>query len=129
MNKNLSIASFLGLTAVVLGAFAAHSLKESLTADEMEGLTTGIRYQMYHAIVLLFLNGYHGCSDRLKNRISVVFFTGILLFSGSIYAIYLLGIPAKSIWFITPLGGLLLIIGWFWMFLFFLKRSLGKKYQ
>jgi len=128
MNKNLSIASFLGLTAVVLGAFAAHSLKESLTVDEMEDLTTGIRYQMYHAIILLFLNGYQGFSNQFKNRISFIFFAGILLFSGSIYAIYLLGISAKSIWFITPLGGLLLIVGWFWMFLFFLNKSIVKKY-
>lgn len=126
MNKNLSIASFLGLTAVILGAFAAHSLKESLSAEAMESMTTGIRYQIYHVIVLLFVNTYQGFSEKLKNRISLFFFLGILFFSGSIYAIYMLGVSAKSIWFITPLGGLLLIVGWLLMLVFFLKKSFSK---
>ena len=127
MNKNLSIASFLGITAVILGAFAAHSLKESLSAEAMESMTTGIRYQIYHVIVLLFVNTYNGFSSTFKNRVSWLFFIGILFFSGSIYAIYMLGVSAKSIWFITPLGGLLLILGWLLMFIFFLRKSLSKK--
>jgi len=127
MNKNLSIASFLGITAVILGAFAAHSLKESLSTEAMESMTTGIRYQIYHVIVLLFVNTYHGFTDKFKNQVSLLFFLGILLFSGSIYAIYLLGVSAKSIWFITPLGGILLILGWTLMFIFFLKKSFSKK--
>ena len=127
MNKNLSITALLGVIAIVLGAFAAHSLKESLSTEAMESLTTGIRYQMYHVIVLLFVNTYSGFSDRFKNRVSLFLFLGILFFSGSIYAIYLLGVPAKSIWFVTPLGGLLFIIGWLLMFIFFLKKSFAKK--
>ena len=124
MNKNLSITSLLGIIAIALGAFAAHSLKESLTVDEMEGLKTGIRYQMYHVIVLLFVNTYQGFSKKFKNQISLVFFMGILFFSGSIYAIYLAGVAAKSIWFITPLGGLLLILGWFFLFIHFGKKAI-----
>jgi uncharacterized membrane protein YgdD (TMEM256/DUF423 family) len=127
MNKNLSITSLLGIIAIVLGAFAAHSLKESLTVDEMEGLKTGIRYQMYHVIVLLFVNTYQGFSDKFKNLVSWVFFIGILFFSGSIYAIYLAGVPAKSIWFITPLGGLLLILGWVFLFFHFVKKTFQKE--
>ena len=123
MNKNLSITSLLGIIAIVLGAFAAHSLKDSLTADQMEGLKTGIRYQMYHVIVLLFVNIYQGFSSTFKNRMSLIFFMGILFFSGSIYLIYLAGVPAKSIWFITPLGGLILILGWFVLFLHFTKKA------
>jgi uncharacterized membrane protein YgdD (TMEM256/DUF423 family) len=126
MNKNLSIASFLGITAVVLGAFAAHSLKERLSPEAMESITTGIRYQIYHVIVLLFVNTFSGFTDKFKNQVSLMFFLGILFFSGSIYAIYLLGVSAKSIWFITPLGGLLLIIGWLLMFIYFVKKSLNK---
>lgn len=53
MNKNLSIASFLGIAAVILGAFATHSLKEQLTVEAMNSLNTGIRYQIYHVLVLL----------------------------------------------------------------------------
>ena len=127
MNKNLSIASFLGITAVILGAFAAHSLKESLSTEAMESLTTGIRYQMYHVIVLLFVNTYDAFSNKFKNQVSLLFVVGILFFSGSIYAIHMLGVSAKSIWFITPLGGLFLILGWFWMLVFFLKASRNKK--
>lgn len=127
MNKNLSIAALLGVIAIVLGAFAAHSLKESLSTDAMESLTTGIRYQMYHVIVLLFVNTYQEFSDRLKKQVSILFFLGILFFSGSIYAIYLLGVPAKSIWFITPLGGLLFILGWLFMLFTFFKKGFVEK--
>ena len=127
MNKNLSITTFLGITAIVLGAFATHSLKEKLTIDAMDGLETAIRYQMYHVIVLLFVNSYKEFTSRLKNIISLFFFFGILFFSGSIYSIYLLGVSAKSIWFITPLGGLLFILGWGIMFLFFVKKVMNKK--
>lgn len=127
MNKNLSITAFLGLTAVVLGAFASHVLKEKLTVEAMNSLETAIRYQMFHVIVLLFVNTFAQFSDTFKNRLSLFFFSGILCFSGSIYVIYLLGIPAKSIWFITPLGGLLLILGWLLMLIFFAKRAFNKK--
>ena len=126
MNKNLSITAFLGITAIILGAFASHSLKEKLTPDAMSSLETAIRYQMYHVIVLLFVNTYQGFSNRLKHRVSILFFLGILFFSGSIYAIYLLGIPAKSIWFVTPLGGAFLIAGWFLLIAIFLKKSIKK---
>ena len=127
MNKNLSITAFLGIFAIVLGAFASHRLKETLSPGAMNSIETAIRYQMYHVIVLLFVNTYSVFSDRFKNRVSWLFFTGILFFSGSIYAIYLLGIPAKSIWFITPIGGLLFILGWLFIFLFFIKKVINKK--
>ena len=127
MNKNLSITTFLGLTAIVLGAFATHSLEEKLTAEAMSSLETAIRYQIYHVIVLLFVNSYDGFAEKFKNWVSVCFFSGILFFSGSIYMIYLLGVSAKSIWFITPLGGGLLIIGWLLLFFFFTKKVINKK--
>ena len=127
MNKNLSITSLLGIFAIVLGAFASHRLKETLSPEAMNSIETAIRYQMYHVIVLLFVNTYSGFSERLKTRVSWLFFIGILFFSGSIYAIYLLGVSAKSIWFITPTGGLLFILGWFLIFLFFVKKVINKK--
>lgn len=126
MNKNLSITALLGIFAIVLGAFAAHGLKETLDPEQMDGLKTGIRYQMYHVIILLFVNTYSGFTDKFKNQVSWLFFIGILFFSGSIYALYLLAVPASSIWFITPLGGLILILGWIFMFLYFAKRALKK---
>lgn len=126
MNKNLSIAAALGAIAVILGAFAAHSLQESMTQEALESTETAVRYQLYHVFVVLFLNLYSGFSDSLKQKLSILFFIGILFFSGSIYAIYLLGISAKTIWFVTPFGGLLLIIGWLWMSIAFLKGKAEK---
>jgi uncharacterized membrane protein YgdD (TMEM256/DUF423 family) len=127
MNKNLSIATLLGIIAVVLGAFAAHKLKETMSADDLESVTTAIRYQMYHVIVLLFVNTYQGFSAKFKNQVSGFFFVGILLFSGSIYAIKLLGVSAKNIWFVTPAGGLILILGWIFMFVFFVKKGFSRQ--
>jgi len=121
-NRNLLITSILGLIAIILGAFGAHALKETLTVDALQSFNTGVRYQMYHVIVLLFVNTYTGFSTKTKNLISWLFFIAILFFSGSLYAITAGGINAKSIWFITPFGGLLFIIGWFTMFLNFLKK-------
>jgi len=127
MNKNLSITTFLGLTAIVLGAFATHKLEGKLTAEAMSSLETAIRYQIYHVIVLLFVNSYDDFVEKFKNWVSLFFFSGVLFFSGSIYMIYLLGVSAKSIWFITPLGGGLLIIGWLLLFFFFTKKVINKK--
>ena len=124
MFKNLIIASFLGLGSIVLGAFGAHALKEILSIEELSSFETGVRYQMYHAIVLLFVNSYDEFTTSQKNRITYLFIIGILLFSGSIYLIHLTSISAKSIWFVTPLGGLFLIIGWV-----FMMRSLIKRYK
>jgi uncharacterized membrane protein YgdD (TMEM256/DUF423 family) len=122
MNRNLSITALLGIIAIILGAFGAHALKEKLDIDALQSFNTGVRYQMYHVIVLLFINTYVGFSIKIKNLISLLFFIAILFFSGSIYTITAGGIDPKSIWFITPLGGLLFIIGWFLMFLNFLKK-------
>ncbi len=122
MFKNLIITCFLGLLAIILGAFGAHSLKDILSLQELLSFETAVRYQMYHVIVLLFVNIYNGFTTSQKNKISILFFLGILLFSGSIYAILLTSIVAKSIWFITPLGGLTLIIGWLLMIVIFLKK-------
>ncbi|WP_299060219.1 DUF423 domain-containing protein [uncultured Polaribacter sp.] len=127
MIKNLAITCFLGLLTIVLGAFGAHGLKDVLSVTEISSFNTGVRYQMYHVIVLLFVNIYDGFTNSQKNKISYLFFLGILLFSGSIYAIHLTTITAKSIWFVTPLGGLILIIGWFLMTLIFIKKYKEKK--
>ncbi len=122
MFKNLIITCFLGVSAVILGAFGAHALKETLTVAELKSFETAVRYQMYHTIVLLFVNMYVGFSIKQKNTISYLFFLGILFFSGSIYLIQLTKITAKSIWFITPLGGLFFIIAWIIMIIIFAKK-------
>ncbi|QOD60287.1 DUF423 domain-containing protein [Polaribacter haliotis] len=123
MFKNIIFTCFLGMLAIILGAFGAHALKETLTADQLLSFETAVRYQMYHVIVLLIVNMYEGFSSKQKNTISYLFFIGILLFSGSIYLIQLISVSAKSIWFVTPFGGLFLIIGWVSMIAIFIKKS------
>lgn len=122
MFKNLIITSFLGATAVILGAFAAHSLEDALTVSQLKSFETAVRYQMFHVIVLLFVNTYSEFTIQQKNRLTLLFISGVTFFSGSIYAIQLTSITSKSIWFITPLGGLLFVIGWCYLIALFLKK-------
>ena len=97
--------------SVILGAFGAHGLKSVLTAQQLNTFEIGVRYQMYHALALLFLPALSGVvSSTWANRVAFCFVTGTVLFSGSLYA---LGISSIK-WFgpITPLGGMFFIIGW-----------------
>lgn len=126
MYKNLTVIAFLGAVSIILGAFGAHALKESLTPEALKSFETAVRYQMYHVIVLLLVNFTDHISLNLKNKLTLIFISGIALFSGSIYLIYLLGVPVSSIWFVTPLGGFILIIGWILLFYEFLKKSMKK---
>lgn len=125
MHKNLTITAILGALTIAFGAFGAHALKDVLTVAGLNSFETAVRYQFYHVLVLLFVNSYSGFSEARRKQISNLFFLGILAFSGSIYAIQLAGVSAKSIWFVTPLGGLLFIAGWTLMVFTFLKSS-GK---
>ncbi len=127
MYKNLTTASVLGALAVVLGAFGAHALKNKLSPEALNSFETAVKYQMYHALFLLFINVSTQITTSFKNKISLLVIIGIILFSGSIYAIQLLSIPAKYIWFITPLGGLLLILGWFLTSFYFLKKVIKNE--
>ena len=122
MNKILSITAIIGALTIILGAFGAHALKEVLNVAELKSFETAVRYQMYHVLVLLFVNSYSKFSKKTKNTISYLFLAGILFFSGSIYAITL-GVSAKSIWFVTPLGGLFFVMGWISLGVSFLKMK------
>ena len=106
------IATILGTLAIILGAFGAHFLKKRLTEDQQKSFETGVKYQMYHAIVLLVL----GLNFNPDFSNAVYFFTiGILFFSFSIYGLVLSDAFAKKLRFlgpVTPIGGLLLTIGW-----------------
>ena len=121
MNKNLIIISIIGALTIVLGAFGAHTLQETLSSNELKSFETAVRYQMYHVILLLIINMYPKFKNKTKNNISYLFYLGMLFFSGSIYAITL-GVSAKSIWFITPLGGLFLILGWVYLVILFIRQ-------
>ena len=77
MFKNLIITCFLGLTAIILGAFGAHALKEILSLEHLNSFETAVRYQMYHVIVLLIVNLFDGFTTKQKNTISILFFIAI----------------------------------------------------
>ncbi|MDY8134990.1 DUF423 domain-containing protein [Aquimarina sp. 2201CG5-10] len=116
INKTILITGAVaGLIAVLLGAFGAHGLEKLVDNDNINSFTTGVRYQMYHAIVCLILGNMSILTDAVKKRVFYFFLSGMILFSGSIYLLVIdevLGVSLKSIGFITPLGGLLLILGW-----------------
>lgn len=116
MNEiGLIFGAFFGLISVILGAFGAHLLKKKITSDQLQSFETGIKYQMYHAIVLLVL-GFQFSSDVVfYNYIIYAFIIGTFLFSFSIYGLVISSAKNKKLKFlgpITPLGGLLLAIGW-----------------
>jgi uncharacterized membrane protein YgdD (TMEM256/DUF423 family) len=109
----LTIAAIFGGLSVAGGAFGAHALREKISARSLEIFDTGARYQMYHAIALLLVAIL---ISRLENPPTTLlvsgwlFIIGVVIFSGSLYAISLTGI--KSLGAIAPLGGLALMAGW-----------------
>ncbi|MDX1317950.1 DUF423 domain-containing protein [Xanthomarina gelatinilytica] len=125
MNKKILIlATIFGILSVVLGAFAAHGLKALITTQALQTFETGVRYQMYHALLLLFVGNSAFVSEKSKKAIFYLILLGILFFSGSIYGLAtneLSGFNFKSIGFITPIGGLLLIVSWIILLINFLK--------
>ena len=121
MNKTiLCTGAILGLLAVVTGAFGAHSLKELISADALQTFETGVKYQMYHALLLLFTGGTTYVGASRKKVIYLLILVGVILFSGSIYGLStnaLWGFDFRKIGMITPIGGSLLIVAWsilFW---------------
>jgi len=110
-----SFGSFFGLLAVIFGAFGAHALKKIFSVEQQQNFETGVRYQMYHALVLLLIDQLVSNSAKLYAFIVIFFVAGILLFSFSIYGLCLSSAYGKKLRFlgpVTPLGGLLLVLGW-----------------
>lgn len=107
----LLLAALFGFTGVGLGAFAAHGLQGQLSAEYLAVFHTAVHYQMLHALALLALAGlWQRLGGRLLVAAGLCFCAGILLFSGSLYALTLTGIRALGM--ITPVGGLALLAGW-----------------
>ena len=108
----IATAAFFGMLSVILGAFGAHALKKNLSPEQLHSFEVGVKYQMYHAIVLLVL----GLNPNYTTVAMYWCFTmGIVLFSFSIYGLVLSDAKGKKLRFlgpITPIGGLLLVGGW-----------------
>jgi len=119
LKKLLTVTSFLGMLAVILGAFGAHALKSKLSADQLITYQTGIQYHYYHTLALL---GIAALAQRAKDtlwlfRAGFCFVIGILFFSGSIYLLACKELLHLQTWTkiigpITPIGGMFFIMGW-----------------
>ena len=128
MEKRIVItASILGFLGVLFGAFAAHGLKAVLTAQEIISFQTGVRYQFYHAFLLLFVGNTTLINNIFKKRIYLLTLVGVVFFSGSIYVLtldeYIIGHNLKKMAIITPIGGTLLLGAWASLLLGLLKKT------
>ena len=117
MHKTSMIwGSLFCMTSILLGAFGAHYLKQIFTPELLVSFETGVRYQFYHGMALLFVGLVGPHLSRFKKTIVYLFITGTLLFSGSIYALCILKsqqqIGLSGLGILTPIGGILFIIGW-----------------
>lgn len=104
-----------GMLAVIFGAFGAHALKKTFTEDQLKSFETGVKYQMYHAIVLLIIGYNFNFSTPLENYIAYGFILGTFLFSFSIYGLCISASKNRKLKLlgpITPIGGLFLVVGW-----------------
>lgn len=104
-----------GLLAVIFGAFGAHVLKKTFTTEQLASFETGVKYQMYHALLILMLSFNLNFDTSLERNMMYCFLIGTFLFSFSIYGLCLSAAKGAKMRFlgpITPLGGLFLVLGW-----------------
>jgi uncharacterized membrane protein YgdD (TMEM256/DUF423 family) len=96
--------------AIALGAFGAHALKRRLDGERLAVFETGARYQMFHALALIAVSWLATTRRQPADIAGALFLAGIVLFSGSLYALALSGV--RKLGAITPLGGLCFLLGW-----------------
>ena len=107
----LWVGALAGFVGVALGAFGAHGLRTKLSGEMLTVFETGVRYQMYHALAILIVALAAARLDGWLIRAAGWLFTaGIVLFSGSLYALALSGVTVLGA--VTPLGGLAFLAGW-----------------
>ena len=124
-NNFIRISIFFALTAVIFGALGAHYLKDLITSSQLTSFKTGVKYQFFHALAILLISLNKDKFNTHVKKSLFFLFIGTLLFSFSIYLLALkdlLLISFQYLALITPIGGLLLIIGWFLLF-FCLKKK------
>lgn len=124
--KILLVAAFLGVTAIILGAFGAHGLKKVLSMEQLATFEVGVRYQMYHALFLLFVGTFAFLGEKERTIIFYLTITGVLFFSGSIYFLAtntITNLKTKFLGPITPIGGLFLVAAWAYLFYAVLSKK------
>lgn len=115
MNLFITTGAIFGALAIILGAFGAHALKKIFSDDQLKNFETGVKYQMSHALLLVVLGFNIQLITQYQNLIYYALTWGILLFSFSIYGLCISSALNKKLKFlgpITPIGGLLLLLGW-----------------
>ena len=115
----LLLAAVSGFLAVALGAFGAHALKKVLSEAQLQSFEIGVRYQMYHALFLLFIGTFSMLNEKERFIIFWLTLSGIVFFSGSIYLLAtneLTHLKTKFLGPFTPIGGLFLISAWGYLF-------------
>lgn len=127
MENRITITGlFFGVTSIILGAFGAHALKNYLTPEQLVSFETGVRYQMYHALFLLFLSRNQSVTQKTKKTVFYLISLGVVLFSFSIFLLTTKNVTSIDFKFlgpITPIGGLLLISGWMILFISYFKSK------
>ena len=127
----LKTATILGALSIGLGAFAAHSLRQYLSDYALNVFETAVRYQFYHVFALLFTAIiFKEFNNKFVKWAGISFITGIILFCGSLYGITIANamLLPRYTWLgaITPVGGLSFILGWIFLFVGCLKKSLSQ---
>ncbi|MFC3114915.1 DUF423 domain-containing protein [Cellvibrio fontiphilus] len=122
----IQIAAISGFIAVVIGAFAAHGLKQLLSPQAIETVKIGVQYQFFHTLALFGIALWimHKPSAAGLKAAGLAFILGILLFSGSLYALAL-GAP-RWLGPVTPLGGVCFLLGWLFVFSATLRTKMGE---
>ena len=112
MNTLVKLGTVLAFLGVALGAFGAHALRDRLGPAGVATYRTGTEYHLVHALAILVLSALAGraLDERRAIQVGLLFTAGILLFSGSLYALAITGVRALGA--ITPLGGLCFLSGW-----------------
>ncbi len=124
MNTFLTLGALFGLLAVIIGAFGAHGLENTLTEHAISRYKTGVEYQFYHVMALMILGiivSQLSATPSLIHYSGIAFTIGILLFSGSLYLYALTGITKFGM--ITPIGGLAFIVGWVCLLIYAIKNT------
>lgn len=122
----LTIGALYGMFAVILGAFGAHAFKKILPVEKLVSFETGVKYQMYHALLLVAIGLFLQFQTTLEKSAAWCIIAGTFIFSVSIYLLSFAdhwGVNLKWLGPITPLGGLLMIVGWALLIVYFWKRS------
>jgi uncharacterized membrane protein YgdD (TMEM256/DUF423 family) len=131
MKPWLILSSVYGLTAVVLGALGAHALKGVLSPESLDAFKTATQYQLIHAVALAVAAFAIGQGMTALRPVALLWTLGVLLFSGSIYLLTChaqLSLPKwRFLGPVTPVGGLLMILGWAWLLVCAIRLPSGSK--